>query len=324
VLVRSFQTSLRRSGLQAPNMLLSGHESAIFSLCFDSAGKNICSGSMDSKIFLWEVYGDCRNYNVLQGHKNAIMEVKWITSSPLIISASADKTAAMWDANKGTRIRKYTDHTGIVNSCSIARDFPTVFSTGSDDTTSVLWDTRNKRSVQSYYHDYQITSVCLSNDGQHLYTGGIDSIIRRWDVRNSSEPDLLLHGHDDIVTGLSISPDGSYLLSNAMDATVKSWDVRPFIADESKRCRNTYLGATHGAEKNLLRCSWSPDQSMVTCGSANRCVNIWDASSSKLLYCLGGHKGSVNDAIFHPTEPIVASCSTDKQIYLGELGELSA
>ena len=48
-------------------------------------------------------------------------------------------------------------------------------------------------------------------------------------------------------------------------------------------------------------------------------VNIWDAASRKLLYKLPGHNGSVNDATFHPTEPIIASASSDKNLFLGEL-----
>ena len=44
------QKSQRTSNLSAPNMLLSGHESAIYSICFDSTGKSLCSGSMDSNI----------------------------------------------------------------------------------------------------------------------------------------------------------------------------------------------------------------------------------------------------------------------------------
>ena len=34
-----------------------------------------------------------------------------------------------------------------------------------------------------------------------------------------------------------------------------------------------------------------------------------------------GHAGSVNEVVFHPKEPIVGSCSSDKNIYLGELAE---
>lgn len=127
---------------------------------------------------LWEVYGNCNNYNVLSGHKNAVLETKWISSSPLIVSASADKTAALWDANKGIRIRKYTDHTGIVNTVSVAQSLTTIFASGSDDCTAVIWDIRHKRAVQSLYHDYQVTCTAISHDGQYLYTGGLDNIIR--------------------------------------------------------------------------------------------------------------------------------------------------
>ena len=57
----------------------------------------------------------------------------------------------------------------------------------------------------------------------------------------------------------------------------------------------------------------------VTAGSADRMVNIWEVASRRLLYKLPGHLGSVNDASFHPTEPIIASAASDKNLYLGEL-----
>jgi len=127
---------------------------------------------------LWDVYGDCKNYNVLSGHKNAVLEVKWGSDGLHIISCSADKTVGVWDANKGKRIRKFTEHTGIVNSCSIAERNPSLLISGSDDCSVILWDCRSRRSVTSLYHDYQVTSVSLSADGYSAYSGGIDNIIR--------------------------------------------------------------------------------------------------------------------------------------------------
>ena len=57
----------------------------------------------------------------------------------------------------------------------------------------------------------------------------------------------------------------------------------------------------------------------VTAGSADRMVNIWDAATRQLLYKLPGHTGSVNEAVFHPNEPVIGSAASDKNIYLGEL-----
>lgn len=50
-----------------------------------------------------------------------------------------------------------------------------------------------------------------------------------------------------------------------------------------------------------------------------RNVYIWEATSGRLTYQLPGHKGSVNGIDFHPQEPIVLSCGSDKKIFLGEL-----
>jgi Prp8 binding protein len=110
-------------------------------------------------LVLWDVYGECRNYNVLSGHKNAVLEVHW--ARDFLVSCSADKTVAIWDANKGTRIRKYGSHTGIVNSCSVARDSFELFASGSDDRIACIWDSRERQAVDSIEHDYQVITLVL-------------------------------------------------------------------------------------------------------------------------------------------------------------------
>jgi len=123
--------------------------------------------------------------------------------------------------------------------------------------------------------------------------------------------------HNDSITGLSISHDGCFLLSNSMDCTLKIFDIRPFAPEN--RCIKVFTGVEHNFEKNLLRCSWSSDDSRITAGSSDRLVNVWDVQRGQSLYRLPGHRGSVNDVQFHPTQPIIASCSSDKTIYLGEI-----
>jgi hypothetical protein len=48
-----------------------------------------------------------------------------------------------------------------------------------------------------------------------VYTGGIENVIKVWDLRKM-EVAMQLKGHSDTVTGLRVSPDGTHLLSNAM------------------------------------------------------------------------------------------------------------
>ncbi|TDH73593.1 hypothetical protein CCR75_000024 [Bremia lactucae] len=309
----------RTSGLMAPTMLLSGHNAAVYSLKFSPSGQHVASCSFDRSILLWDVYGECRNFNVLSGHKNAVLEVHWTYDNSQVLSASADKMLGLWDVESGSRIKKFVGHSLAVNSCCPVTSGPTLIVSGSDDCTTKIWDVRSKRAVKSFENKFQVTAVCFSGDNSHVIAGGLDGDVKMWDMRKD-EISTVLQGHANIVTGVSLSPDGSYLLSNAMDSTVKKWDIRPFVKGD--RLKTTFLGAKHSFDRTLIRCGWSADMRFVASGSADRYVYIWDAETGNLRYHLPGHTGSVNEACFHPTEPIVGSCSSDKTIYLGELADV--
>jgi WD40 repeat protein len=45
----------------------------------------------------------------------------------------------------------------------------------------------------------------------------------------------------------------------------------------------------------------------VACGGGDRTVTVWEVESGKILYKLGGHKGSVGAVDWHPREPISES-----------------
>lgn len=48
-------------------------------------------------------------------------------------------------------------------------------------------------------------------------------------------------------------------------------------------------------------------------------VHIWDELTREEIYYLPGHNGCVNSVVFHPKELIIASGSSDKTIFVGEL-----
>ncbi|VDN37387.1 unnamed protein product, partial [Cylicostephanus goldi] len=82
----------RTSKLQAPIMLLTGHEEEIFAARFSTDGTCLASAGFDQKIFLWNVYGECENFSMLRGHTGAVMDVHFNTDSSLLVSAATDKT----------------------------------------------------------------------------------------------------------------------------------------------------------------------------------------------------------------------------------------
>eukprot|EP01103_Thecamoeba_quadrilineata_P012883 TRINITY_DN3436_c0_g1_i1.p1 TRINITY_DN3436_c0_g1~~TRINITY_DN3436_c0_g1_i1.p1 ORF type:complete len:352 (+),score=65.86 TRINITY_DN3436_c0_g1_i1:56-1111(+) len=306
----------RTSNLESPIMQLTGHLGEIYSLKFSPDGDSIASSSFDKSIFLWKVFGECINYGVLKGHQNAVLEVAWSSDGTSLYSASADKTGAMWDAQTLTRTKKLSGHTSIVNCLSSSRRGPQLVVTASDDASIKLWDMRVRGCQKTFNTRFPSTAVAFNDTTDGFFSGGLDNEIKFWDLRKG-EIAYTMADHLDTITGLSVSPDGGYLLSNSMDNTLRLWDIRPYAPPN--RCIKVFIGAEHNAERNLLRCSWSADGTKVSAGSSDRFVYVWSTSTTHMLYRLSGHKGSVNEVQFHPTEPIIGSCGSDKSLYLGEI-----
>jgi Prp8 binding protein len=284
---------------------------------------------------LWRTYGHCENYGVLTGHKGAVVDLQWSRDSRVIYSASADMTLASWDLESGQRLRRHVGHEEVINCLEVSRRGSEMLLSGSDDGYIGIWDPRQKAAVDFIETEFPITAVALAEAGNEIYSGGIDNQIKVWDARKQ-EVIYTMSGHTDTVTSLQVSPDSQTLLSYSHDSAVRTWDIRPFAPTD--RSMRTYDGASAGLEKNLMRASWDPTGQKICAGAGDRTVVVWETRSGKLLYKLPGHKGTVNDARFSPTEEpigvfllvlylcqiltvLVLSGSSDRKLLLGELGK---
>jgi len=307
----------KKHSLKGPIMLLTGHDGEILTSKFHPSGTAFASAGNDRSIYLWSTRGDCENYAILKSaHSNSILDLQYSSDGERLFSCSADKTVIVWDNHTGCRVKKLRNHQSYVNAISAAPGDPNLLVSVSDDRHVNVWDLRKRRCAVSFADKYQLTAVAINKSNDQIMVGGIENSINVWDLKRGGLH-YSMHGHLDTITGLAVSPDGHHLLSNSMDNTLKSWDIRPFAPNN--RMERTFLGHQHNFEKNLLRCSWSPNGNMVTAGSSDRMVYIWSFNSCDILYKLPGHRGSVNEVVFSPREPLVLSCSSDKQMYLGEI-----
>jgi Prp8 binding protein len=404
-------TSVVGRVLPSSTLKLTGHSGSVYSLSYDPSGETLCSSSFDKLCFLWhhpvvesifnsnadtdhEWQQPYENFNVLTGHSNAVLDCDWCNER-MLVTCSADKTAALWDILAGTRVRKFTDATSVINAISVMghgrSDNSTsdtnnvvpvnIFVTVCDDGYVRMYDIRQKQPTSIFVanpkpttddNGYPILAVAAtagnfgSNTQPFIFTGGLDNCVTAWDVRTMStmrysssssskisfpEPLYTLGNgfHSDTITSLALDPMHTQLLSNCMDQTLAIWNIKPYVAGEERSLTNDNLhqrasyhrhtrslvGHTHYGSSTrsavvkaigttssgaLLKCAWSSDASLVTCGSTDALVHIWDTYTGKELYTLPGHSGSINAVAFHPHHAnIVASGASDKLIFVGEL-----
>lgn len=75
--------------------------------------------------------------------------------------------------------------------------------------------------------DTPIYAVGWSTDGSFAATGGLDRLVRVWDMRDAERPVELarLAGHSDVVTQLAWLPDGK-LVTSDLSGTILVWDPK--------------------------------------------------------------------------------------------------
>jgi len=246
----------------------------------------------------------------LTGHEAGVMSLRFDPNGKYLATGSLDKQLFLWHVyGNCENTHVFKGHKGAILQVDWSVDGALVASASADKTMCV-WDVDTGRRVKKFAeHSSHVNSVCCAREDSHLLATASDDC--------TTEVSFSLNGHSDTLTSLRLSPDGSYLMSNAMDSSLRIWDVRPYAPTD--RCIKIFTGAVHNFEKNLLRCNWSPDGKRITTGSADRFVYVWDTTSRQILYKLPGHVGSVNEVDFHPKEPIVGSCSSDRKVFLGEI-----
>ncbi len=64
-----------------------------------------------------------------------------------------------------------------------------------------LWDTRVRRCQATLECEYPVCAVAFSLDNTQVYSGGLEEVIRVWDLRKQQVV-MTLEGHSDAITGM--------------------------------------------------------------------------------------------------------------------------
>ncbi|RYN21505.1 Vegetative incompatibility protein [Alternaria arborescens] len=257
---------------------LKGHAGPVSALAFSPNGKTLVSGSVHSKLKLWDVDSGevlLKLYHRNDGQVNALA---FSPDGKTLASGFWTGFIKTWDTGSGRLLQTLSSHFS-------SADRGRVQSRG--------WVGAGPRLRVS------VNALAFSPDSKMLASGSDDKTAKLW---NASSGKVLqtLKGHSGPVNTVAFSPDSKTLASGSDDTAVKLWDAG------SRKAPQTPQG--HSGLVNAL--AFSPNSKLLASGSRDEKVKLWDTSSGKVLRTLKGHSGSVNALAFSPDSTTLVSCDT--------------
>ncbi|CAL5361438.1 unnamed protein product [Camellia sinensis] len=166
---------------------------------------------------------------VCHGHSRPVVDLFYSPITPdgfFLISASKDSTPMLRNGETGDWIGTFEGHKGAVWSCCLDTNALRAAS-GSADFTAKLWDALTGDELQSFEHKHIVRACSFSEDTHLLLTGGVEKILRIFDLNRPDAPPREVDNSPGSVRTVAWLHSDQTILSSCSDiGGVRLWDVR--------------------------------------------------------------------------------------------------
>ncbi|EDV24566.1 uncharacterized protein TRIADDRAFT_26041 [Trichoplax adhaerens] len=292
-----------------------GHTKGVSAIrLFPLSGHLLLSCSMDSKIKLWEVYGNRRCIRTYLGHDKAVRDICFNNDGTEFLSAAYDRYIKLWDTETGQCKGKFTNKR--IPYCvkfNPEEDKQHLFIAGLADKKIVTWDMRANEIVQEYdRHLGAVNTVTFIDDNRRFVSTSDDKSLRvwEWDIPVDSKyiADPSMHS----VPAVTLSPNQKWLACQSMDNQILIYNALSKMRMNRKKVFKGHMVAGYACQVNF-----SPDGSYVISGDADGKLFIWDWKSTKVYSKFKAHDQVCIGCCWLPHETSkVITCGWDGLIKL--------
>ncbi|KAA8535039.1 hypothetical protein F0562_030042 [Nyssa sinensis] len=166
---------------------------------------------------------------VCHGHSRPVVDLCYSPVTPdgfFLISASKDSSPMLRNGETGDWIGTFEGHKGAVWSCCLDTNALRAAS-GSADFTAKIWDALTGDELHSFEHKHIVRACAFSEDTHLLLTGGVEKILRIYDLNRPDAPPREVDKSPGSVRTVAWLHSDQTILSSCTDTGgVRLWDVR--------------------------------------------------------------------------------------------------
>ncbi|KAK9268811.1 hypothetical protein L1049_000575 [Liquidambar formosana] len=293
---------------------------------------------------------------VCHGHSRPVVDLFYSPVTPdgfFLISASKDSSPMLRNGETGDWIGTFEGHKGAVWSCCLDTNALRAAS-GSADFTAKVWDALTGEELHSFEHKHIVRACAFSEDTHHLLTGGLEKILRIFDLNRPDAPPREIDKSPGSIRTVAWLHSDQTILSSCTDmGGVRLWDVRSGKIVQTLETKSSVTSAEVSQDGRYITTAdgstvkfWDANyfglvkSYNMTCtvesaslepkygnkfiaGGEDMWIHLFDFHTGEEIGCNKGHHGPVHCVRFSPGGESYASGSEDGTIRIWQTGPLT-
>lgn len=166
----------------------SGHTAPVHGILFSRDGNRLISFSSDHSIKVWDIKSGTL-LSTMTGHTSRVMQVRQSFDGRWLVSSAEDPYIRVWNIESGKNILTLfiPSKDRNINALEISADNRYIYHASVASSEISIWDTETKViSGKFMEHSTGVRALCLSQDGQRLFSGSRSGEVFAWDLKNSN------------------------------------------------------------------------------------------------------------------------------------------